>query len=710
MTSVNTNLGALQAQANMKKQANEMDSAMQRLSSGLRINSAKDDAAGSAIASKMEAQVRSLGVAIRNANDAISLTQTAEGALGEVENILQRMRELSVQAGNSTLNAADRSQIQNEINQLAAEIDSISDKTQFNKVSLLNGVNDKVTMQIGMNASDSLDIDLQNTDVASLGIGNSGSTSSSAVLLSGRITELSGDVSATDIKINGHNWTATDFASTATSIDGTSINFSGTAALAADELQATAVAQKINENSGVHGVVATAFNEIFTTSSAYSGAAVTINGTVVTASGSKEIFIDKVNDTVTGVTAELQGDGKIKFSNNDGAVMGFGDAAASVLGIAEDFYGGFVKLESADGSPITIEAATEANGYGASAAGTRTDMSIIGFNETSTNASGQYEIKGAGPVDGSLLEAANGLKINGVLIDRLDTHTSSNVHASDKVAAINQFTAETGVTASGSNSIKVTVDLNTATKANHDDATIDGITVNLSTAVSMDLVVSKINSTIAGKSNTVASTKDGYLILSNDTGSTISIDDTATTTGAGQLFTAATYMDGSAVTTPIASANGTATARGFITLTSSSSAPIRVQDGYADQDSTATGMVGGARIGFESQNELGTGSSGVNVGTVTSANASLTALDSAIEKIATFRSSFGAYQNRLDAAINNLTTLQVNTDSARSRIEDADFAAETSNLTKSQILSQAATSMLAQANASKQNLLALLQG
>ena len=125
---------------------------MQRLSSGLRINSAKDDAAGSAIASKMEAQVRSLGVAIRNANDAISLTQTAEGAFGEVENILQRMRELSVQAGNSTLNSADRAQIQNEINQLANEIDSISDKTNFNKVSLLNGANDKVTMQIGINA------------------------------------------------------------------------------------------------------------------------------------------------------------------------------------------------------------------------------------------------------------------------------------------------------------------------------------------------------------------------------------------------------------------------------------------------------------------------------------------------------------------------------------------------------------------------------
>ena len=709
MSSVNTNLGALTAQVNMSKQAKEMDLAMERLSSGRRINSAADDAAGSAIASKMEAQVRSLGVAIRNANDAISLTQTAEGALGEVENILQRMRELSVQAGNSTLNASDRAQIQNEINQLAQEIDSISDKTNFNKVALLNGENDKVTMQIGVNGSDSLDIDLQKTDVSSLGIGNSGTTNSAGVLLTSRITELSGTILNTDIKINGFNWAASKFTTTAISIAGSTVNLGGAAALANDELQATAVAQKINENTGVHGVTATSFNEITTNTGAYSGAAVTINGTTVTASGSKQIFVDKVNDTITGVTAEILADGKIKFSNNDGAVIGFGDAAATVLGIAEDMYGGFVRLESADASPITIEAASEENGYGASAAGTRLDVEMIGFNESRMNAKGQYQVKGAGPVDGTLLQASNGLKINGVLIDRLAEHTSTNVHATDKIAAINSFTSETGVVASGSNAIKVTVDLNSATKANHNDATIDGITVNLSTAVSMDLIVDRINGAVAGKSNTVASTKDGFLILSNETGSTISFDDTAGTTGQGALFTAATYMDGSAMSNGAAS-NGAGTARGFITLTSDSSAPIRIQDGVADQDSTATGMVGGARIGFESQNELGTGSSGVNVGTVTTANASLTSLDAAIDKVATFRSSFGAYQNRLDAAINNLTTLQVNTDAARSRIEDADFANETSNLTKAQILSQAATSMLAQANASKQNLLALLQG
>ena len=108
MASINTNISALSSQNSMSDQIKKADEAIERLSSGKRINNAADDAAGSAIASKMEAQVRSLGVAIRNGHDAISMTQTAEGALGEMENILQRIRELAVQAGNSTLSASDR--------------------------------------------------------------------------------------------------------------------------------------------------------------------------------------------------------------------------------------------------------------------------------------------------------------------------------------------------------------------------------------------------------------------------------------------------------------------------------------------------------------------------------------------------------------------------------------------------------------------------
>ena len=133
MNSIHTNMSALTAQKNMQVQNDRLDEAMERLSSGLRINSAADDAAGSAIASKMESQVRSLDVAIRNSYDAISMTQTAEGALGEMENILQRVRELGVQASNSTLSASDRKMIQKR-----SESNRIDSKTTTSKNIDLN--------------------------------------------------------------------------------------------------------------------------------------------------------------------------------------------------------------------------------------------------------------------------------------------------------------------------------------------------------------------------------------------------------------------------------------------------------------------------------------------------------------------------------------------------------------------------------------------
>ena len=217
-------------------------------------------------------------------------------------------------------------------------------------------------------------------------------------------------------------------------------------------------------------------------------------------------------------------------------------------------------------------------------------------------------------------------------------------------------------------------------------------------------IVSAINTAMAGKNDVIASaTSLGKLNLSSASGATITIDDSTDGTGAGLLFKSASYtIDGVAT----GYSSGNITARGFLELTSLDGSAIKIEDGQQD-----TGVdTGSDRIGFSSSNEEGSESKGVSVTTVATAAQSLTALDNAMEKVSKFRASFGAYENRLDATINNLTTLKVNTDAARSRIEDADFAAETSNMTKSQILSQAATSMLAQANASKQNLLALLQG
>ena len=136
---VNSNIDALNTQRNLNRSQGDLATSLQRLSSGLRINSAKDDAAGLAISDRMTAQIRGLNQAVRNANDGISVAQMAEGALGEVTNALQRMRELAVQSANDTNSAADRASLQKEVSQLLQEINRIATQTQFNGKNLLDG-------------------------------------------------------------------------------------------------------------------------------------------------------------------------------------------------------------------------------------------------------------------------------------------------------------------------------------------------------------------------------------------------------------------------------------------------------------------------------------------------------------------------------------------------------------------------------------------
>ena len=165
---------------------------MERLSSGMRINSAGDDAAGLAIASRMESQVRGLQAAIKNANDGISVTQTAEGAMEEIGNILQRMRELAVQAANDSNSDADRAYLQQEVAQLSDEITRISETTQFNGINVLDGSFAGKTFQIGANANQSVTLDIANVAASSLGIGASStsSTSSTTTTTSGVAEEI----------------------------------------------------------------------------------------------------------------------------------------------------------------------------------------------------------------------------------------------------------------------------------------------------------------------------------------------------------------------------------------------------------------------------------------------------------------------------------------------------------------------------------------
>ncbi|MGQ7244750.1 flagellin N-terminal helical domain-containing protein [Salinicola sp. V024] len=159
MAVINTNITALIGQQNLNKSANELSTAMERLSSGLRINSAKDDAAGQAIANRMSSQVTGLNQASRNANDGISLAQTAEGSLDQVNDNLQRIRELTVQAQNGTNSAEDIDSIQKEVNQRLDEINRVTDQTSFNGTALFSQSEDSTfKIQVGANDSETINV------------------------------------------------------------------------------------------------------------------------------------------------------------------------------------------------------------------------------------------------------------------------------------------------------------------------------------------------------------------------------------------------------------------------------------------------------------------------------------------------------------------------------------------------------------------------
>ena len=169
MATINTNMQSLNAQRNLAASQGGLNTSMQRLSSGLRVNSAKDDAAGLAIAERMNAQVRGMNVAVRNANDGISLAQTAEGALGKIGENLQRMRELAVQSANDTNGTSDRTSLDDEFKQLALENERVIKNTKFNNQELLTGSGGAAgafTFQVGANTSSDNQITVATTNVA----------------------------------------------------------------------------------------------------------------------------------------------------------------------------------------------------------------------------------------------------------------------------------------------------------------------------------------------------------------------------------------------------------------------------------------------------------------------------------------------------------------------------------------------------------------
>lgn len=260
---INTNVASLNAQRNLNTSQTSLATSLQRLSSGLRINSAKDDAAGLAISERFTAQIRGINVAVRNANDAISLSQTAEGALTEVSNNLQRIRELAVQASNATNSQSDRNALQAEVGQLVSEIQRVSTQTKFNGVTLLDGSFTAQAFQVGANAGETITINsIANVQTSTLG---------------GTVSIYSASVDASAITAPG-----TAIAAGGVTINGTDIGAIAAASSATE--RASQLAEAINRVSATTGVSATfdtANNDLILRSSAQFAIAGTTNSATV---------------------------------------------------------------------------------------------------------------------------------------------------------------------------------------------------------------------------------------------------------------------------------------------------------------------------------------------------------------------------------------------------------------------------------------------
>ncbi|MCE7031965.1 flagellin [Lysobacter sp. GX 14042] len=253
MSVINTNVMSLNAQRNLSTNSADLGNTIQRLSSGLRINSAKDDAAGLAISQRFSTQVRGMDQAARNANDGISLAQTAEGALGEIGNNLQRIRELAVQSRNATNSTDDRAALQKEVDQLKAEIDRVADTTNFNGTKLLDGSFTNQSFQVGANQGETIDIAaIANANIDKLGSYQSLSVAGAAPTAVTAIAEG-------DLKING-------------------VEIAAIPAGEADAFTArgTAVAEAINAASSKTGVTATAGDDGAVTLSTLDGSDIKI--------------------------------------------------------------------------------------------------------------------------------------------------------------------------------------------------------------------------------------------------------------------------------------------------------------------------------------------------------------------------------------------------------------------------------------------------
>lgn len=575
---INTNVASINSQRQLMNSGNALDRSSERLSSGQRINSAKDDAAGLAISNRMTSQVRGLDQAIRNANDGVSLVQTAEGALQEVTNILQRMRELSIQSANGIYNATDRNTLHAEVKQLKLELDRISATTSFNGQPLLDGTMADTFLQIGSEANQTIGIDIASFSTTSLG-GSSGDIVGEAVTTGlDDLTDLAGG----DLIVNG---VALSDVSTETTLN--DVMAAWNSDLDGKGASVSSLVQYVAAGAG-SGVLRAPSETL--TIAFVDGDGLDQSYTITGTNSMKEL-VNKIN-AETGLEATLNDTGKLVLTAEN----------ATSLTITDSSTGG-----AASGAGVTTAVAT--------------NFSLV-FNDTSADKRG--------------------------------------------------VTVEAGAAIAAGTAAALGIDVQDANG-------------NL------------LGSAVAGSANTL---QEGDLIING-----ISIGKiTGTGTAADDLTEAMRVINlSSGETGVVAFANA---AGDGLALRSANGEEISIKYG----DTATTGDVL-ALTGLQERNATeGVGSvASIDISTAEGAQRAIGIIDKAIDQVSSTRADLGAVNNRLDFTVANLSNVSEKTSAARSRIVDADFAAETAALSRAQVLQQAATAMLAQSNARPEQVLQLLQ-
>ena len=348
---INTNLPSLNAQRNLDHSQASLTTSLQRLSSGLRINSAKDDAAGLSISERMGSQIRGLNQAARNANDAISLAQTTEGNLSEISNVLQRIREIAVQSANDTNTTADRTSLQNEVTSLTQEIDRIAASAQFNGSNLLDGSFTSKTFQVGANAGQSISVAISGARNQDLG-------------LTGSAT-ITGAVTSTSAKTAGTNISGITIAAAAD--DG--VSWVGSSQSGATST--LAMANAINLSSGTTGVSAKATTSVTST-------AITGHAKAIVAG---ELVINGTDIGAIATTASAE-------NRNSQMIIAINAKSASTGVVATGVTATTYKLTAADGRNINFTSNVAGSTTGHSLAA---DVAVItGISISSTAAVTNY--------------------------------------------------------------------------------------------------------------------------------------------------------------------------------------------------------------------------------------------------------------------------------------------------------------------------------